>query len=1124
MESPKYTGKTVKIRKPVKKTRYNEKLIALMEELATYMIKKGEPFRSRAYKKAEESIVLFPQDITSANYKNIGLEELPGIGETIMKKIDEYIETGTLRVLERERADPQNVLTDVYGIGPKKAKDLVEKGITTIAQLRERQDELLNSIQKTGLQYYEDILQRIPRSEIDTYSRVFERDFDKVKESDSRYEIVGSYRRGNKTSGDIDVIITSQNSTVFKEFMDLLLKEGVIVEVLSRGPTKSLVIAKLPDEKHARRVDFLYTSPEEYPFAVLYFTGSKIFNTVMRGRALSKGYSLNEHGLYVMDGKKKGEKVDHVFENERDIFRFLQMEYKEPVERLDGRAVVPLRGSPPMEPMVGTIDEKIAEEPIIKSVKKTTRKKRDPKEKEEKAQAKKEKEVENKRVKDEKEAEKKRMKEEKDVEKAKLKEDKEVKKMEKQRKEMETRKKREERVKQKEEEKKLKAARKTKKKREPVMPKISRPVSCPRIPPLENTNKDSIIESLENFRQGGMSVLETLHEKTLTDMLEKANEIYRNLGPNEVPLLSDNQYDILEDFIKQKYPKNMTVGKIGAPVERNKVQLPYKMASMDKIKPDTKALASWKAKYKGPYVLSCKLDGVSGMYYTENGERKLYTRGDGSVGQDISHFIPYLKLPDINDVVVRGEFIMKKAVFNSKYKDTFANPRNLIAGTINRLTVNDIIYDIDFVAYEVIVPNLEPSAQMDFLKRNHFITVKNETMENVTNEELSDRLQDWRKNYVYEIDGVIVTDDKIYSRKTGNPDHSFAFKMVLSDQMAETKVVDVLWNASKDGYLKPRVQIEPVHLGGVKIEYATGFNGAFIESNRIGIGALIKIIRSGDVIPYIKEVITPADVGKMPAQPYIWNASHVDVLLEDKDSDVGVLEKNITGFFQGIKVDGLSEGNVKRIMEAGFDSIAKIVKMTRDDFLTIDGFKEKMADKIHSGIKKRLREVSLPSLMAASNMMGRGFSTSKTKLILEEYPNILTSLESLEKKKRRLSAVKGMGWKSADSFVDHIPQFLGFLEDIGLAGKLSARPSSPKPIVDEGHVLFKKAIVMSGTRDKDLEKLLEDVGSILGSSVTSNTFTLITPDVTSESSKIKQALKLEIPILTPADFRRKYFP
>ena len=85
MNSPKYTGKTVKIRKLVQKTRYNEKLIILMDELATYMTKKGEPFRSRAYKKAEESLILFPNDITSSNYKNIGLENLPGIGKTILK-------------------------------------------------------------------------------------------------------------------------------------------------------------------------------------------------------------------------------------------------------------------------------------------------------------------------------------------------------------------------------------------------------------------------------------------------------------------------------------------------------------------------------------------------------------------------------------------------------------------------------------------------------------------------------------------------------------------------------------------------------------------------------------------------------------------------------------------------------------------------------------------------------------------------------------------------------------------------------------------------------------------------------------------------------------------------------
>ena len=376
MESPKYTGKTVKIRKIVPKIRYNEKLISVLDELSTYMIKKGEPFRSRAYKKAEETLILFPQDITSDNYKSIGLEDLSGIGETIMRKIEEYIETGTLRILERERTDPRNVFTDVYGIGPKKAKELVDNGFTTIPQLREKQDEVLNAIQRTGLRYYEDIMERIPRSEIDTYSRVFERAFDKVKESDSRYEIVGSYRRGGHTSGDIDVVITSNNNDVFKRFLDLLSDERIVVEVLSRGPTKSLVIAKLPDEKHARRVDFLYTTQEEYPFAVLYFTGSKIFNTVMRGRALSMGYSLNEHGLYILNGKTKGGKVDHTFQNERDIFKILKMEYKEPHERKDGRAVVPLRGSPQLDTVIPNMEVAVKVALKVEEPKNITKKKR----------------------------------------------------------------------------------------------------------------------------------------------------------------------------------------------------------------------------------------------------------------------------------------------------------------------------------------------------------------------------------------------------------------------------------------------------------------------------------------------------------------------------------------------------------------------------------------------------------------------------------------------------------------------------------------------------------------------------------------------------------------------------
>lgn len=120
----------------------------------------------------------------------------------------------------------------------------------------------------------------------------------------STYEIVGSYRRGKSESGDIDVIITSEDPVVFDKFINQLLEDQIITNVLSRGKTKSLVVSKIPSSKFHRRLDLLYTRPREYPFAVLYFTGSKGFNTVMRGHALKKGFSLNEHGLSKMIDKK----------------------------------------------------------------------------------------------------------------------------------------------------------------------------------------------------------------------------------------------------------------------------------------------------------------------------------------------------------------------------------------------------------------------------------------------------------------------------------------------------------------------------------------------------------------------------------------------------------------------------------------------------------------------------------------------------------------------------------------------------------------------------------------------------------------------------------------------------
>ena len=435
--------------------------------------------------------------------------------------------------------------------------------------------------------------------------------------------------------------------------------------------------------------------------------------------------------------------------------------------------------------------------------------------------------------------------------------------------------------------------------------------------------------------------------------------------------------------------------------------------------------------------------------------------------------------------------------------------------------------DVRFVAYEVIKPQQKPSEQMEFLKTLDIETVFNKIVvaDSLTNEMLSELLIDGRKNYMYEIDGIIVTDDKVYPRKTsGNPEHAFAFKMVLSDQVAEANVVDVIWTPSKDGYLMPRVQIEPINLGGVKIEYATGFNAAFIKDNKVGIGATIQLIRSGDVIPHIKSITVPAPEAKMPDIPFKWNDTNVDIMLLNVLSDPTVKEKNITGFFKGVEVDGLSSGNVTRIIEAGYDTVPKIIAMLEQDFLKVEGFKQKMANKIYTGIHQKLNEATLVTIMAASNIFGRGFSDKKLELILQELPDILTSdkYKTNSEKVAAVAAVKGMASKTAEAFVSKISDFKQFMMESGLNEKLHDTKVETVVNVNSSHPLYNKTVVLTGTRDKQVVEFLKAVGAVQGTTVSKNTALVVAKTKEDDTGKAEDARKLNIPILSVDDFIHKY--
>ena len=230
--------------------------------------------------------------------------------------------------------------------------------------------------------------------------------------------------------------------------------------------------------------------------------------------------------------------------------------------------------------------------------------------------------------------------------------------------------------------------------------------------------------------------------------------------------------------------------------------------------------------------------------------------------------------------------------------------------------------------------------------------------------------------------------------------------------------------------------------------------------------------------------------------------------------------KNVAYFFKDIGVAGLSSGNIKRIMEAGFDSIPKILAMSKDDFLTVEGFKEKLATKIHTNIENAIDKASLVLIMNASNIFGRGLGLKKIQPIMAKYPDILTSDDSDDEKIEQISEIKGMGEITAKEFVSNISEFLTFINEAGLDDKLDETTKIKD--VDTSHVLYGKKLVITGFRDKNLQKQLEKIGAKVGSNVSKKTFIVLVKTIDDDTGKADKARNLGVTLMTPEKFTTKF--
>jgi NAD-dependent DNA ligase len=614
--------------------------------------------------------------------------------------------------------------------------------------------------------------------------------------------------------------------------------------------------------------------------------------------------------------------------------------------------------------------------------------------------------------------------------------------------------------------------------------------------------------------------------------LKIANQFYYG---SDKPIISDAVYDKIEDILKERSPKNKVWKEIRTAIdgEREKVKLPFWMGSMDKIKPGKEQIEKWSLKFPGDYVISEKLDGLSCLMTVELNSNatqvKLYTRGDGSVGQDITSLLKHIKYPkkkiqqlnkndDGNYFAFRGELIISREKFQSKYKETKTDPRSMISGLINsKYAETDELKDIDMVMYEVIFPDeIKPSSQFEYLHNFGFKIPRNEIIKtkNITEPVLSKILPKWKYESLYEIDGLIVTQDKLQTRNTeGNPDYSRAFKMDLDEQRGIGEVEEILWEVSRHGKIIPRIKIKPLKVGLVTIQKATAFNAKYILDNKLGPGAIVNIIRSGDVIPYIESVVEDAPNGaSMPDMKYKWHPGGYDIYIDEDGEDIEI--KKITYFMSTLEAEGISSSTVKRYYDAGFDTVKKILEMTKEDLLKLPNTKDKLAEKQYQVMETiKTTEYPLETLMAASSVFGLGMGAKKLKLVIDMYPNIMTKKVS----KNDLIKIDGFEEKSADIFLAGFDKFKEWLNDLDLK---FIDPTKTEEN-NQGNKKGKYAgmiIVMSGFRDKNLKKEIEDNGGTVTDTISSKTSLLIAKDTSESSGKLDKALKLKIKIISLSEF------
>ena len=372
------------------------------------------------------------------------------------------------------------------------------------------------------------------------------------------------------------------------------------------------------------------------------------------------------------------------------------------------------------------------------------------------------------------------------------------------------------------------------------------------------------------------------------------------------------------------------------------------------------------------------------------------------------------------------------------------------------------------------------------------------------------------KEAEYDIDGIIVHANCPYDRSVGrNPPYMFAFKVTDEDDIHSAKVVDIEWNVTAWGHIVPVAILEPVELHDITIKRVTVSNAGLLKEKQIGPNAVINVTRSKEVIPFIVSVKTPSSNMKWPDIEYKWDKNNVHIVVcdETEDTKKQMDIKVFSNFFSKMNIKFVAEATVKKLYEAGFDTLFKIISASTQDLMD-NGFKEKTATRISENISKGLHGVETSVLLGSSGVFGYGVGRKRINALLLDIPDIFsTDKEGL---KDRVMEVEGFSDKIADMIVENLDNAIQFIDDIG----------PYVTYVDNNRIsdsLVGSKFVFSGFRSPDLEEEIINRGGKTTTSVSKNTTAIVVASKESkQTGKVTKALNLGIPIYTKDEFIGKF--